>query len=285
MTYNYLTTGELVDELESYSAQVTTLSLQLEKLFKLKTEGKISDVIYAELYEDINKKVETARSVRFELCEAANNRIKEVNSEISELKYRLERLEVRRMLDFISNEKYSAAKEELLKKMGEISLLIRKMIATIDDVFKVIDQYMPAQQAVGVKLSANPVVVENPPTSLTIQSERLVPRDAESQRKPIQKDKEEPEGSLIGESFCPRCKTENPNDAIFCFACETRLESNKQNEQIKQTLHESPASFPEPTVQKSTKTEEVMKPVEEALSKQETRKIENKNITKVSKLW
>jgi segregation and condensation protein A len=63
------------------------------------------------------------------LAEAANNRTKEVGAEVNELKYRLERLEVRRMLDFVSAEKYSAAKEELLKTaraLKELDKVARK---------------------------------------------------------------------------------------------------------------------------------------------------------------
>ncbi|MBO3804214.1 MAG: zinc ribbon domain-containing protein [Candidatus Brockarchaeota archaeon] len=265
MTYNYLTTGELVDELESYSAQVTALSLQIEKLFKLRTEGKISDVIYAELYEDIAKKVESARSMRFELTEAANSRIKEITSEVSELKYRLERLEVRRMLDFISAEKYSAAKEELLKKMGEsdeIALLIGKMLSTMEEVFKVIDEYLPSKPS-GLKL-AEPSA-EKPQASPPPKAE---PAPLPATPPP----KAEPE-PLLRESLCPRCRTENPSDAIFCFACGTRLASEQHVEQAQYNLQERAQREASPRVPEP----EAKRKMEEAVPKQEAKKEEQNN--------
>jgi len=271
LTYNYLTTGELVDELESYSAQVTALSLQIEKLFKLRTEGKISDVIYAELYEDLIKKVNSSRSMRFELTEAANNRIKEITAEVAELKYRLERLEVRRMLDFISAEKYSAAKEELLKKMGEndeIALLIGKMLSTMEDVFKVIDEYLPPpQQSGGLKLSTDTAEAVKPAAS--------PPPKIESPPAPVALQQKVEQETFQSEISCPRCRTENPSDAIFCFACGTRLAPSQYNEQIQQNVQEG---IQKETVPKIPE-QEVKKKVEEVAPKSEPKKAEPNNFT------
>jgi len=141
-----ITNPELIDELESHTAQVTSLALQIEKLAKLRSDGGVSESIYAELYEDLERKVEDVRMERKGLTESASARINEMGSEAGDLRYRLERLEVRRKLDFITEEKYSASKEELMKRItenDEAMMLIAKLLAATEEAFKKIDACMP----------------------------------------------------------------------------------------------------------------------------------------------
>lgn len=258
MTYRSLTTGELIDELEGYSAQITALALQMDKLTRLKSEAKISDLIYAELYGDIGKKVDSARRERNDLVEAARGRLKEISGEIGELKYRLERLEVRRMLDFISAEKYSAAKEELMKKMGdndEVVSIIGKLVSSTEEAFAKIDSCMPEAQRSALQgaiynvddgasepqevVVLEPMAPEEPQTRPAHQVARetvtIAPKPArEEALRPIEEPKEldieamAQQEPLSDELICPRCQTGNPQDAVFCFACGSKLMAPKK---------------------------------------------------------
>jgi len=259
VTYRCLTTGELIDELESYSAQITALALQMDKLVRLKSEAKISDLIYAELYQDIGKKVYSARRDRNDLADAARARMKEINSELAELKYRLERLEVRRMLDFISAEKYSAAKEELMKKMGdndEVVSMIGKLVSSTEEAFGRIDSCMPAAKQAAVQgaienevdavqgqepqgaVVVEPVAVEEPEIIPMPEVEEPVARailPKPVRQEPLRPVDEEPnieamaeQEPLSDELICPRCQTGNPQDAVFCFACGSKLVTPKK---------------------------------------------------------
>jgi len=262
ITKNLLTNPELIDELENYSAQITAFALQMEKLTRFKSEAKISDAIYFELYDDICKKIGLARRERHNQTEAACVRVNEIGAEREELKYRLERLEVRRMLDFVSAEKYSATKEELLKRVGEndeIMLLIAKLIASMDEAFGKIDAFMPEAQEVVVQPSfgmldcepqqaiVQPMAVQGLEARQTVVQSIVMPPVPPKQAtedvrvpKPIQESsnktdcpqeldietmaQQEP---LSDESICPRCQTGNPSDGVFCFACGTKLGSHK----------------------------------------------------------
>lgn len=263
MMKSVLTNSELIDELESYSAQIMALAIQIDKLARLKSESRISDTIYAELYEDIAKKVDNAKREKNDLAEAGRARMKEISGEIAELKYRLERLEVRRMLDFITSEKYLAAKEELLKRVGEsdeVQLLLGKLVSSTEEACGRIDSCMPEAKQVTVQsaiynegdvvpesqeaIVVEPMAVEGPQTrpehvaKETVAIERTIaPKPVRQEAfKPIDDPKEldieamvvqEP---LTDELICPRCQTGNPQDGVFCFACGSKLRPNEHAE-------------------------------------------------------
>jgi len=262
MMKTVLTNSELIDELEGYSAQITALALQIDKLAKLRSEAKISDAIYAELYEDIGRKVDNAKRERNDLADAARIRMKEIVVEVGELKYRLERLEVRRMLDFITSEKYLAAKEELVKRVAEsdeIQLLLGKLVSSTEEAFAKIDSCMPEAQRVdaqgaiynvdeGAPEPQEVVVVEPMATEVAretmTRTEQVARETITMAPKPVQEEALRPvEGPkeldieamaqqepLSDERICPRCQTGNPPDGVFCFACGTKLNSSEHSE-------------------------------------------------------
>lgn len=144
------------------------------------------------------------------------------------------------MLDFVGVEKYSAAKEELLKKVGEddeIVLLIEKLRASTEEAFSKIDSCMPQQEALQSNISkfdSMPEPQQEAMRPLTIhetlaQSEQVakevintppLKHDAPQELDIEAMAQQEP---LSDELICPRCQTGNPQDAIFCFACGTKL--------------------------------------------------------------
>jgi len=300
MTKSVMTNSELIDELESYSAQIMALAVQIDKLARLKSESRISGAVYAELYEDIWKKVDNAKREKDDLVDAARIRMKEISSEIGELKFRLERLEVRRMLDFITSEKYLAAKEELLKRVGEsdeIQLLLGKLVSSTEEALGRIDSCMPEAKQAAVQgahrdvgegvlgsqeaIVVEPMIIEGTQTrpehvAKETVARAIAPKPVRQEGlRPIEEPKEldieamavqEP---LSDEQICPRCQTGNPPDGVFCFACGSKL---RQNEHVEKKVVTSaplnervekrfePAEREEPTEEPEVPAEVAIRP-------------------------
>lgn len=239
MSYEYLSDGELIHEIGVLEKLTAALADQAEKLARLRAEGKVSEAVYREVFEDLRKKAEVTARKRDELIAAADGRARQMDGEGTQLRHQLELLEVRHAIGAVPDEKYKVAHEGFMTQLAEIEEIKKKigeLINIITESSKKITQFVPATgmarprdvapvptQAVA-QPSIKPVerapVVSTPAVAVPVSSTATPTVQPKAEPKPAEA---KPEGQKPKVKKCSRCAAENLESAAYCYNCGAKL--------------------------------------------------------------
>jgi len=221
MTYEYLSYNELIHEIGMLDKLVESLASQVEKLIKIKTEGKVSDSAYGEVLEELRKRAAvTARKMR-ELLSAADDRVKQINSQIAQFRYDLELLEARHAIGAIPDAEYKADREGIQIQLNEAEGMKKRIVEPITGI---IENSRRVGQLIPGDVKAMPQLPAQPTVGLSIKPvkpDSVGPvggyPQARSETKHV-KGHSEPKAMT-----CSRCGKEKLEGASYCYYCGARL--------------------------------------------------------------
>jgi len=221
MTYEYLSDSELMHEIGMLDKLVGALASQAEKLTKIKSEGKASDSTYREVLEELRKRAAvTARKVD-ELISAADDRVKQINSQVAQFRYNLELLETRHAIGAIPDAKYKADQGVIQIQLNEVEGTKKRIVDTIAGIIensRRIGNHIPGETRAMPQMPARPALE---PVVRTVEADSVSPVKAFSQPKseirPVEVH------SMSKAMTCSKCGKENPENASYCYYCGSRI--------------------------------------------------------------
>lgn len=220
MSYEYLTDIELIHEAGILDNLIRTLVSRVERLAKLKAEGKVSDSTYVGVSDDMKKKAEVIARKIDDLLSAAKAIVKQMDDESTQLKHQLEILEVKRVVGSISDDRYKIIREGILTQLAEIERTkerIDELITYIPENLRRIDQHL--SDIVVAKPQEGPIIkpaevpaqpVTKPPVDVILQPEASpVQTYADTTKLKVKK--------------CSKCQSYNHESSSYCYNCGAKL--------------------------------------------------------------
>jgi len=219
LSYEFLSDDELHHELELTSKQFQKLRQQLERLTSLKGEGKVSDVVFREVLEDISNKCDAYTPKHDELKKSAEDRIGRMKEEQKALRHDLESLEVRYTIGSTPEEQYKVSRATYIMRLqsieefsGAMAALIGSMDDDLERVASIVNQYRPITAP---EKRAVPVPVSETAEVKPIVEPLVTP--AKTTPAPTEEKKE------VKVRICSRCGAENPETSLYCYNCGAKL--------------------------------------------------------------
>lgn len=211
MAILYLPDSELKQEIDMIDYLIEALTSQYGKLNKLMAEGKVSDSTYRDFLEEFGKRATvTARNVG-ELLSTVDDRVKQINSQITQLRYDLELLEIRHAIGAISDTKYNVAFEGVEIQLNEIEGEKKCIVELITKVIeRHIDQFIAMPQKPALPTVESAVKAVKP---YSVGPVRDIPQ-------PNNETKSKKEHKVIK---CSRCGKENLENDPHCYNCGARI--------------------------------------------------------------
>jgi hypothetical protein len=134
--YDWLTTTELIEELEVVMRQAESLVSQLEKLRSIGSIGRDS-LAYNDVAEHLGKQIGQLSEEAISLRDVGKRRIATLYPKASLIRHRLEYLDARRAIGTVSEEIYIEARNELIDKAGEDEDSMMRLMRLIELIDKV----------------------------------------------------------------------------------------------------------------------------------------------------
>jgi len=220
LSYGFLSDDEIQHELELASKQFQRLRQQIERLTSLRAEGKVSDVVFREVLDDISNRFDAYSPKRDELKTALEGRTGRMKEETKQLRHDLESLEVRYTIGSVPEDQYKVNRATYIMRLQtieEFTKVISSSLSSMDDdmekISAVMSQYRQPRlreervtRPVVSEVSEVKPIAESTATSTT--TTRPAPTEA----------KKEPKIRI-----CPRCGAENPETSLYCYNCGAKL--------------------------------------------------------------
>lgn len=205
----YLPDSELKQEIDLINYLTEAIASQYVKLNKLLAEGKISDSTYRDFLEELRKRATiSARSVN-ELLSRVDDRVKQINGHIAQLRHELELLEVRHTIGAISDDKYGVAFEGVEIKLNEIE---GERKGIVEPTAKIIERHIEKF----ITMPQKPTLPAVESAVQPVNPHSVGPVMDFSQNNETKSTKEH---KVI---TCPRCGKDNLEPDIYCYNCGAR---------------------------------------------------------------
>jgi ribosomal protein L40E len=220
MSYKYLTDIQLMNEAGILDNLIRSLVSQVERLTKLKAEGKVSDSTCIGVSDDMKRKAEVIASKSSELLSAAKDIVKQMDDENTQLKHQLEIWEVKYTVGSISEDRYKMIREGISTQLAELEQTKEKIdefIAYIPENLRRLDQRL-----------SHIVVAEPQKRAIIKQVEVLAQPATETPVAVISQVEAKPIQTFVDTTKlkikrCSRCQADNQESASFCYNCGTKL--------------------------------------------------------------
>jgi hypothetical protein len=141
LSYEYLWTAEIIEQLEGLIKEAQSLASQLEKLRSMRTSIGFESEAYVDLerylINRIGQLAEKANSFR----DAAKKRISSLSPKASLLRHRLEYLEARMAIGMVEEKVYLEARDELMGQVGEVEDSLMQLVKLVDMLEKVMIKF------------------------------------------------------------------------------------------------------------------------------------------------
>ncbi len=217
LSYEFLSDDELHHELDLTSKQFQKLRQQLERLVQLRSEGKVSDVVFREVLDDISNRFEAYVPKHTDLKKSAEERLGRMTEEQKQSRHDLESLEVRYTIGSTPEDQYKVSRATYLMRLqaieefsGSINSLISSMDDDMERVSSMIAQHRPAGPA--------EVRAPRPPVAEVVPAKQPQQSVTTPSKTPPAEPKKEPKTRM-----CPRCGAENPETSLYCYNCGAKL--------------------------------------------------------------
>lgn len=217
LSYEFLSDDELHHELDLTSKQFQKLRQQLERLVQLRSEGKVSDVVFREVLDDISNKYDAYVPKHTELKKSTEERIGRMSEEQKQLRHDLESLEVRYTIGSTPEDQYKVSRATYLMRLQaieEFSNAINALISTMDEDIERISSMIAQHRPTGPAEVRAP----RPPVAEAAQVKQTQQPITTPAKTPPPEPKKEPKARI-----CPRCGAENPDTSLYCYNCGAKL--------------------------------------------------------------
>lgn len=216
MSYEFLSNDELKHELELTARQFQRTKQQLERLIAMKSEGKVTNDVFREVFDDISNKFEAYSPKYNELKKVCQERAEKEKEEMKKLRRDLEGLEVRYAIGSVPEDQYKVNRATYLMRLQEIEEFTR----TIESLLVNINEDMERSLSMVGQYRQAPTkeerVLRVPVTEIS-EARPTVERTSKAKSPPTEV-KKEPKIKI-----CPRCGAENPETSLYCYNCGAKL--------------------------------------------------------------